>query len=214
MKNFLKMIFLAGTAFFMLVSIVDLIGDEYSFPLPQYLAEKQVGPAPEPTEQELADMNYPQEEPGKDYTEGSIIGNNNRTILSLSRYAFMMEYQSEWRHQVEVLADKYILAFRALSTILFFGLLWMLGKTARRWWLESATPVMNAALAAKLPTGTFASDKTLPELLGDSLKQRQLKKQHEEFQQLESLLKSGLITQSQFDAKKALISAKIQKSIQ
>ncbi|MYZ51586.1 hypothetical protein [Malikia spinosa] len=213
MKNLIKMIFWAGVAYFILVAIVVIIGDKYTFPLPNYLAERHVGPAPVPTEQELSDMNYPREKVGLNYKKGTIDGDYNNKLLALNQYVFMMEYRDEWRGKVGGLAEKYVFAFRALSSLFLFGALWMFKKATLCWWVEQVVPLKKATLSAKLPVGVLGGDKSIPELVGDGIKQRQLKKQHEEFQQLESLLRSGLITQAQFDVKKYEIAAKIQKVI-
>lgn len=212
MKKFSKAFFWFALACFIVFCIGDLMSNRFSFTLPYNIAVKIVGPAPMPTQQELEELHYPAQEPGRDYSS-SIAGHTNQVVLALRQSAFMAGYQEKWLEEVESLESTLRNSVRGVLSVLLIGVLWKLYKSLGLWWSRSVRPSAQSALRAGLPLDALSAGNTIPEMVGDGLKQRQLKKHHEEFKRLESLLQSGLITQSQFDEKKALIAGKVQKSL-
>lgn len=212
MKNFLKMNIWACLAFFLIALIVDVVNHDFSFQLPRKLAEREIGPAPVPSPEELVALGYPEKENSKNYDEDTRTGRLNLDLLALNRSIFMIKYEAEWKDKVSKETEKYVFIFQTLLSLPMLGCLWMFYRSTQRWWSGSISPLVSPIVLAKFSDGSKGA-KSLQDFVGDSLRQSQLKKQQEEFDRLESLLKSGLITQAQFDTKKEIITAKVQKSI-
>ncbi|MEJ5898337.1 hypothetical protein WIT60_16025 [Aquabacterium sp. G14] len=212
MKDFIKMCFWASLAFFLFVAIIELLGSSSYFSLPRQLAEKKVGPAPQPTVQELIPLGYPIQKPGEDYSN-SILGQFNRRMLSLEQASFLLKHREPWEQKVSALEEEYVTKSKLLAGLLMLPCLWMFARASKRWWSRSLKKFVKSIIDTKL-SRSDPGEGSLRQAIENISNQRRLKKQQEEFQQMESLLKNGLITQDQFDEKKAVIISKVQRVMQ
>lgn len=209
MKNFLKLVLWAGITIGLIVFNADYLDFSWKFTLPTELAEDRIGPAPWPTKAELVDLGYPEREPGENYDPSTYDGALNTKLLNLKRLNFSLNYTADWQKEVDALADTYRFRFQLLAGLVTLVPGWLALIALRRWWVLSFSPLLQV-LSFKFFGFKGGS---LPAFVHDEMKQRQLKKQNEEYQQLESLLNNGLITHAQFETKRAAIAAKVQKNL-
>lgn len=209
-KGLLTMGGWAVAIFLLLAFAIEGVDSSGSFPLPEYLAERTVGPAPELSDEERAALGFPQMEPGKDYSD-SPQGFQNRAELHQSQSAFNYRFMRPWRSAVAEWTGHYILAARLILGIAILGCVWAFYRSMRRWWTESIIPILSAAVNLKYP-GAARATAGVRDMLAGVIRQRQLHKGEEDYKRLESLLKSGLITEEQFAMERAVIAEKVQKA--